>query len=517
MNNNIYSSTHYRESLAALGVDFDSDLDIIKKSYRKLAMKHHPDRNGDAEEFKRIKEAYEYIEKWFGKSSKMDDDFKYGAYTDYEYSKYKDYDDIEEEKLNVNFTFKTSGNVDEVASSFFNSYFSQINKVLKEDNVSQYIEDFVGGFANFLNSFEFKKVQLGVLQVKFLEHAWGQQSVEVLDYCSRIHLFMSDHYKSNETINVIDPNISHLKPALMKNGFFILDSILDNKNPPEKFLKRVLGGRTLEELEESAEKYLNMIGDSEPYLEKILQQKYASEIINGLSDLNALNLGHRRYKDNNINPYYEIISADIKFGDKLKNLFLKDLGIDGVVTLATKAHKEFRGFDLKGFVSSFEKELLEVGAYKDLPESALTKNMQIFNKSREDYQSAKEGISKFSFTKFMDLTVSFFAKNGVDNVVETLFSAVEEKNMSKFKNALKKVKDNSLNIEDIRFKNIPLATYVLFDNVHNKKDEHFTLQLLDVLKDAEPNFLKIKDEFGNSAEDWLKHMKITTERNKYKI
>lgn len=33
----------------------------IKQAYRKLAMKHHPDRGGDAAEFKRIKEAYEKI------------------------------------------------------------------------------------------------------------------------------------------------------------------------------------------------------------------------------------------------------------------------------------------------------------------------------------------------------------------------------------------------------------------------------------------------------------------------
>ena len=47
-----------------LGVERDSDADTIKKAYRKLAMKHHPDRNSspDAEEnFKRVTEAYEVL------------------------------------------------------------------------------------------------------------------------------------------------------------------------------------------------------------------------------------------------------------------------------------------------------------------------------------------------------------------------------------------------------------------------------------------------------------------------
>lgn len=47
-----------------LGVAKDSDVDTIKKAYRKLAMQYHPDRNDapDAEEqFKRVTEAYEVL------------------------------------------------------------------------------------------------------------------------------------------------------------------------------------------------------------------------------------------------------------------------------------------------------------------------------------------------------------------------------------------------------------------------------------------------------------------------
>jgi molecular chaperone DnaJ len=48
-----------------LGVNRDANEDAIKKAYRKLAMKHHPDRNPDSKEaedkFKEAKEAYEIL------------------------------------------------------------------------------------------------------------------------------------------------------------------------------------------------------------------------------------------------------------------------------------------------------------------------------------------------------------------------------------------------------------------------------------------------------------------------
>ncbi len=55
-----------RDYYETLGVNRDADDDAIKKAYRKLAMKHHPDRNpedkGKSEEkFKEAKEAYEML------------------------------------------------------------------------------------------------------------------------------------------------------------------------------------------------------------------------------------------------------------------------------------------------------------------------------------------------------------------------------------------------------------------------------------------------------------------------
>lgn len=44
-----------------LGVSKDAPSEVIKKQYKKLALKHHPDRGGDPEMFKKISEAYQTL------------------------------------------------------------------------------------------------------------------------------------------------------------------------------------------------------------------------------------------------------------------------------------------------------------------------------------------------------------------------------------------------------------------------------------------------------------------------
>ena len=44
-----------------LGVTPTSTPSEIKKAYRRLAMKHHPDKGGDIDQFKKIQEAYDTL------------------------------------------------------------------------------------------------------------------------------------------------------------------------------------------------------------------------------------------------------------------------------------------------------------------------------------------------------------------------------------------------------------------------------------------------------------------------
>ena len=54
-----------RDYYEVLGVDKGADAGVIKKAYRKVAMKYHPDRNPDnkeaEEKFKEAAEAYEVL------------------------------------------------------------------------------------------------------------------------------------------------------------------------------------------------------------------------------------------------------------------------------------------------------------------------------------------------------------------------------------------------------------------------------------------------------------------------
>src|SRR5574338_916754 len=55
----------YKDYYKTLGVERNASEDDIKKAYRKLAMKYHPDRNPESpkaeERFKEAKEAYEVL------------------------------------------------------------------------------------------------------------------------------------------------------------------------------------------------------------------------------------------------------------------------------------------------------------------------------------------------------------------------------------------------------------------------------------------------------------------------
>ena len=46
---------------STLGLKRGASDEEIKKAYRSMAMKHHPDRGGDERKFKEISQAYEFL------------------------------------------------------------------------------------------------------------------------------------------------------------------------------------------------------------------------------------------------------------------------------------------------------------------------------------------------------------------------------------------------------------------------------------------------------------------------
>ena len=50
-----------KDYFSTLGVAPNASDDEIKKAYKKLAMKHHPDRGGDQAKFQEIQEAYDTL------------------------------------------------------------------------------------------------------------------------------------------------------------------------------------------------------------------------------------------------------------------------------------------------------------------------------------------------------------------------------------------------------------------------------------------------------------------------
>lgn len=55
------SSDQRSNAFEVLGLEGYADAKTIRQAYRKLAKKHHPDKGGDAEQFMRIRSAYEIL------------------------------------------------------------------------------------------------------------------------------------------------------------------------------------------------------------------------------------------------------------------------------------------------------------------------------------------------------------------------------------------------------------------------------------------------------------------------
>lgn len=61
------------ESFEVLGLDKDATPDQVRKAYRELAIKYHPDRGGKQEDFVRVNDAYNKAMKWAQDHNKVEE------------------------------------------------------------------------------------------------------------------------------------------------------------------------------------------------------------------------------------------------------------------------------------------------------------------------------------------------------------------------------------------------------------------------------------------------------------
>ena len=70
---NIYNFEHYKQYYNILNLHYDSDINSIKKSFRSLSLKYHPDKcNNNSVDYNKIIDAYEKLSDLFEKNSYND-------------------------------------------------------------------------------------------------------------------------------------------------------------------------------------------------------------------------------------------------------------------------------------------------------------------------------------------------------------------------------------------------------------------------------------------------------------
>ena len=147
----------YQDYYEILGVDKDASQEEIKKAYRKLAKKYHPDLHPDdkeaGERFSKINEAYEVLSD--EKKRKQYDRFgKSGNFSqgqNFDPSSY-DFSDIFSNfgSSNGSYTYSTSGGSSSGFSDFFDTLFgggfSSSSK--KDSGFGSFVKNFTNGFKN---------------------------------------------------------------------------------------------------------------------------------------------------------------------------------------------------------------------------------------------------------------------------------------------------------------------------------------------------------------------------------
>lgn len=114
-----------RDYYEILGVNKQASQDEIKRSYRKLAIEHHPDKGGNPEKFKELNEAYSVLSDSHKRSryDQLGHDF---ASAGQGFSGSRGFEDIFSGANRSGFRFSFGGGLGDLFEDFFGEAFSQV-------------------------------------------------------------------------------------------------------------------------------------------------------------------------------------------------------------------------------------------------------------------------------------------------------------------------------------------------------------------------------------------------------